>query len=79
MPHLTFGEGMIDEHRLDRLKIVLRREVHDREVLVIELTVLGSAVAIPRNEVVEHVPMGYTVPVEVHADEPCQLKVAGIN
>ena len=79
MLHLAFGQSVIDEYGLDGLEIILGREVHHREVLIIELAMLGSAVAISLNEVVEHVPMRVAVPVEVHADEPYQLKVAGVD
>ena len=70
---------MLLENPGDGLEEKLGRQVHDREILVIELTVLLSTVAIPAHQVFEQLHVSIDVPVEVHRHETGQLDEAGIN
>ena len=40
--HLPSGKAMILEHRLDRLQIELRRQVHDGEIFLVEFLMLAG-------------------------------------
>jgi hypothetical protein len=70
---------MVDEHLLHRLQVELRRQVHNGEVLVVEVAVLLGRVAVAAHEMLEHLPMRRHVAVEVHGHEAGELQEAGIN
>ena len=42
---------MADEHGLDRLQIVLGRQIHDGEILVVEFAVLLRGIAVALDQV----------------------------
>ncbi len=51
MGHLALRQRVLDEHGLDRLQVILRREVHHREIFVIELAVLVDEIAVALHQV----------------------------
>ena len=57
MHHLALGQGVADEHRLDGLQIELGGQIHDRQILVVELAMLLRRVAVADDEVAEEVAM----------------------
>src|SRR5437763_1969930 len=79
MGHLALWQRMLDENDIDRLQIVLRSEVHDREIFVIEVTVLVDQIAVALYEVLEQVLVRVHVAVKVHADEAVELQEARID
>ena len=60
-------------------EIELGREVHDGEVLVVELAVLLGRIAVAANEMQEQVLVGAGVPVDVHRHEARELQEARID
>ena len=50
MGHLALGQSVTHEHRLDSLQIELGREVHDREIFVVEIAMLLDRIAVARDE-----------------------------
>ena len=79
MLHLALGQRVPDEHRLDRLHVIGRVQVHHREVLVVEVAMLLGQVAVAVHEMVEHLEMGVDVAVEVHRHEAGKLQEARID
>src|SRR5919201_4232744 len=79
MDHLSFWEGMAHEHRVDRLQVELRRQVHDGQVLVVECAVLFRGVAVAAHEMKEEVLVSPGMAIEVHGHEPGQLKEARVD
>src|SRR5512143_329924 len=77
--HGPLGQLVLEKDGLDGLEIVLGREVHHREELVIELAVLVGRIAVAANEVMEQLAMGRDVAVEIHAHEAAELKEARID
>ena len=72
MHHLALWQRVADEHRLDRLHVIGRVEVHHRKIFVVEVRMLFRQIAIASDQMVEHVEMGVDVAVErfVHRHEP---------
>ncbi len=46
MRHLALRQSVFDEHGIDSLEIELRRQVHYRQIFIIEVAVLFSRFAI---------------------------------
>ena len=59
--------------------VVLSRQVHHREIFVIELTVLLGRVAVSLHQMLVHVPIGDHVPIHVHGHEAGQLQETRIH
>ena len=70
---------MADEHRLDGLQIELGRQVHDGEILVVELAVLLGRIAVAVDEMAEQAAMRLDVAIEVHGHEAGELQEARID
>ncbi len=79
MGHLALRQRVADEHGVDRLQIILRGQVHDGEILVIELAVLLRRVAVALHQMEEQVAVRVDVAVEIHADEAVELQEARID
>ena len=79
MGHLALRQRVLDENRIDGLQVELRRQVHHRQILVIEVAVLVDQVAVALHQIAEQVLMGVHVAVEVHADEAVELQEARID
>ncbi len=77
MPHLAFRQRVANEHAIDGVEIELGRQVHDREILVIELTMLLGGVSVASHEVMEQVFVRLRMTLEVHRDEARELHEAG--
>ena len=72
-------QGVVLEHGLDRLQVELGRQVHDRQVLVVEVLVLLDRVAVALDEIVEQVDVRVHVALEVHGHEAGELDEARID
>ena len=70
---------MADEHGIDGLEVELGRQVHHRQIFVIEFAMLLRAVAIALDKIVEQIAMRLEMAVEVHAHEAVQLEKARID
>ena len=79
MRHLALGQGVADEHGIDGLQVEFRRQVHHRQIFVVEIAVLLGIVAIMLHQMHEEVLVGDDVAVEVHAHEARKLQEAGID
>ena len=53
--HLPLRQGVSDENRFDGLQIEFGREVHDREIFVVEFPVLLRRVAVAADQVQEQI------------------------
>ena len=53
MRHLAFGQRVAHEHGLDGLQIELGGQIHDGEILIIELTMLLRRIAVAIDQVKE--------------------------
>ncbi len=53
MGHLALGQGVADEHGVDRLQVELGGQVHDRQIFVIELAMLLGRIAVALDEMTE--------------------------
>ena len=69
MAHLALGQPVLQEHGLDGLQIVLGRQIHHGEKLVIELPVLVGGIAVALDQIVEEIAVGGHMPVQIHAHE----------
>jgi hypothetical protein len=72
-------QGVADEHLLDRLQIVFRRQIEDREELVVELPVLFGRLVVVVHQMPVHLAVGIHVAVEVHGGEAGELQEARID
>ena len=79
MRHGTFGQAMLDEHVLDGLQIEFSRQIHHREVFVIEFAMLFGAVAITADEMAEQVLVRLDMPIQIHGHESSQLQKTWID
>ena len=79
MNELLVRQRVILEHGLDRLEIKLCRQIHDCQILFIEILVLFNAVAVALNQIVEQIDVRIHVALKVHGHEPCQLHEARID
>ena len=79
MAHLTLWQRVLDEHGVHRLQIILRCQVHNREIFVIEIAVLVDEVAIAFHQILEQVLVRVHVAIEIHADEAVELQEARID
>ncbi len=79
MGHVPFRQRVTDEHGVDGLQIELSAQIHDGEILVIELAMLLRGVAVALDQVLEQLAMRLQVAVQVHAHEAMQLQEAGID
>jgi len=70
---------VLDEHFFHGLEIELRRQVHHREIFVVEVAVSFGAIAVAFHEMVEHLEMRGDVAFDVHGHEARQLQKAGID
>ena len=77
--HRAPRQRVLLEHGLDRLQVKLGGQVHDREVLVVEVLVLLDGVAVALDEVVEQIDVRIHVALEVHGHEARQLHEARID
>ena len=73
------GHQPLLEDALDGLEVELGRQVHHRQVLVVEDAVLLGAVAVAADEVAELVDVGIDVAVDVHREEARELQEAGVD
>ena len=78
------GEGadrqrMLLEHVADGVEIEIRRQVHDREILVVEAPVPRGALAVAHHQVMEEIDVRLHVAVRVHGHEAAELQEAGID
>src|SRR4029453_11791864 len=67
--HLPFWQGMADEHGIYGLQIEFGGEIHDREVFIVEFTVLLGRIAVAFDEVKEKIVMRFDVAIQIHAHE----------
>ena len=79
VPHQPSGQQMVDEHCLQRLEVIFGRQVHDGQILIIELAVLFRRVTVAFDEVIEHLPMGRDMAIRVHRHESAELHEAWID
>ena len=79
MTHDALGQGVTNKHGIDGLQIILGREVHHGEILVIEFTVLLGGIAVALNQMVKQIAVGLDVTIEIHADEAVQLQESRID
>ena len=79
MHQLALGQAVLHEDLVDRLKIELRREVHDGKIFVIEFAVLLGRIAVALHEMLEHLAVSLEMPVDVHGHEAGQLQEARID
>ncbi len=70
---------MLLEHVLDGLQVEFLGQIHHREILVIEFAVTVRTVAIAGHHVLEEVPVGVHMALEIHVDEAGQLQEARID
>ena len=50
-----FGRLVAHEHGLDRLHVIFGRQVHHREIFVVEFAVFLRRIAVALDEMIEHV------------------------
>ena len=67
MGHLALRQRVLDEHGIDGLQIILRGQVHHREIFVIEIAVLVDQIAVALHQILEQGLVGVHVAVEIHA------------
>ncbi len=79
MRHLALRQRVPHEHRIDRLQIELGREIHDREIFVIEFLVLLRRVAVALHQMLKQLLVRLDMAIEVHADEAVELQKARID
>ena len=70
---------MLLEHDLDRVEVILGRQVDHRVVLVIKLAMIFGVLLVALDEVKVVVPVRFQVPVRVHRDEAGVLQEAGVD
>ena len=70
---------MFHKHRIDSLEVELGRQIHDREVLIIEGAVFFSRVAITGDQVAEEIPVCVEMSIEIHGHEARELQEPWID
>ena len=60
---------MADEHGVDGLQIIFGGQVHNGEILVIELAMLMRGIPVALDQMDEQIAVRVHVAVEIHADE----------
>src|SRR5689334_8016242 len=79
MHHLSLWQRVTDKDRIDRLEIELGSEIHDGQVLVVELAMLLRRIAVAFDQMQEQILMRLDMAIEVHAHEAVQLQKTGID
>ena len=57
MGHIALGQRVLDEHGLDRLQIEFGRQIHHRQIFVVEIAVLVGRIAVALDQVLEKFPV----------------------
>ncbi len=73
---VPIGSAWRNEHRVHGLEIELRRQIHHGEILVVEIAMLGLAVAVSGDEMAEEFLVRREVAVEIHRHEAGELQEA---
>ena len=79
MHESAIGQGMLDEYLVNRLQIELGRQVHDRQIFVVEFFLLAGFRLVALDQMPIELPMGIHMPVEVHRHETGELHEARID
>src|SRR6516165_12609830 len=79
MLHLTLGQAVVDEDRVDRLQKELGRDVHHGEIFIIKIAVFFGGLVITMDQIEEEIPMRGKVPIEIHAHEATELQEPWID
>src|SRR5262252_1695309 len=79
MAHLAPRQSMAHEHRVHRLQIKFRGQIHHREVFVVEFLVLLRRIAVATHQIEKLLLERLDVPLELHADEAVELKETRID
>ena len=79
MFHLALRQGVLHEHQIDGLQIEFCREIHHRQILIVELDVLVDEIAVAFDEIAEQALVRIDMTIQVHAYEAGQLQEARIN
>ena len=74
-----WASSVAHENLVDGLQVEFRRQIHHRQILVIEFAMLLGAVAVALHQMAEQILVRVHVPVEVHGHEPGQLQKARID
>ena len=77
--HRTLRQRMLDEHGVDRLKVIFFGQIHDSEVLIVEFPLSLTRIPVTADEVLEHVEMSINVPIDIHRHEARKLQEARID
>ena len=79
MLHLALRQGVLHEHQIDGLQIEFGGEIHDGQILVIELDMFVDQIAVALHEITEQILVCVDMAIEIHADEAGELKEARID
>src|SRR6516164_5039586 len=75
----TQRQCVLLKHGADGLKVELGRQVHHRQVLVVELAYRGCLLFLAIGEMVEKIDLRFDVPIQIYAHESGKLHKARID